>query len=57
MILRITRESFFVFTTSSTLYVLRGGLGATLDGGFVDIVALALFGGVGAKGLIFSFLI
>ena len=57
MILRIPRESFLTFTTSSTLYVLRGGLGATLDGGFVDIVALALFGGVGAKGLIFSFLI
>ena len=57
MILRIPRESFLTFTTSSTLYVLRGGLGATLDGGFVDSVALVLSGGVSAKGFICSFLI
>ena len=44
-ILRIPRESFLVFPTSSTLYDIRGEIGAYRGGGVVDGVALALYGG------------
>ena len=48
---RIPRESFPSFPpTASTLYALLGVLGAALVGGVVDVVALALSGGVGAGG-------
>ena len=47
MILRIPKESFLVLTTSSTLYVLCGGLGASLISGAVYVVTLALGGRVG----------
>ena len=48
MILCISRESFFVFPTSSKLYALCGGLGADLGGGVVNGVTLALDGWFGA---------
>ena len=41
-------ESFLVFPTILTLYALLGGIGAALDVGVVDGVALALAGGVGS---------
>ena len=50
MRLRIPRESFFGFPTLSTLYALLGGLGASLAGSVVDVVAIALDGGSGAGG-------
>ena len=52
MWLRIPRESFIVFPTSSTLNALRGGLGAPRDGGVVDGDTPALAVGVnfGGKG-------
>ena len=46
MRLRIPRESFLVFLTTSTLYALLGGIDDSLSGGVVDSVALSLSGGV-----------
>ena len=48
MRLRIPRESFLVFTTSSKLYVFRGVLGAAFGGGVVDGFNISLSGGFGA---------
>ena len=48
--LRIARESFLVYSTSSTFYTLLGGIGAALDGGVVYGVAINLDGGVSAGG-------
>ena len=50
MISSITRESFPVFTTSSTLYVLCVNFGAALGGGVVDGASFSLAGGVFAVG-------
>ena len=50
MILSIPREYFLILPTSSTLYDLLGGLGASLSGGVVGGVALSLAGTVGASG-------
>ena len=48
--LRIPRGSFLIFITSSKIYALLLGIGAALSIGFVDGVALALSGEVGAGG-------
>ena len=48
MILRIPRDSFLVFSTSSTLYDISGGIGSALGGGVVYGFSLASSGGVGA---------
>ena len=48
MRLRISRESFLIFPTTSTLYAILGGIGAALTCGVVYGVDLALAGVVGA---------
>ena len=50
LILKIPRESFLVFPTPSILYSLLRGIGADLSNGDVDVIVLALAGGVGAGG-------
>ena len=50
MILIITRDSFFVISTSSTFYALLGGLGAALAVGVIYGVTLSLACGVGSVG-------
>ena len=48
MRLRIPRESFLVFPTSSTLYAILGRFGDARASGVVDGVSLTLSGGFGA---------
>ena len=48
MRLRITIEFFLVFPNPSIFHAILGGLGASLDGGVIDGVALALAGRVSA---------
>ena len=48
--LSITRGSFLVYFTLSTFYALRGGLGASHGGGFVDGFTLDLVDVVDAGG-------
>ena len=48
--LRIPRESFLVFPTSSTLYDLRGGVVASRGSGVVDGVALDIALAIGFDG-------
>ena len=45
---RIPREYFLVLRTSSALYPLLGGLGASIGSGVVDVVTFFLAGWVGA---------
>ena len=50
MKLIIPREYFLVFSKSSTLYALHGGIGATHGGVVVDGITLALSGRVDVGG-------